>query len=1676
MAEEPLRVLLVDDEWSLREPLAKRLRDGYDYDVDTAADATEAQRLVVEAARPYDVALIDDLLTPEPEAEPEPIGIELIGHIREHCPETECIVFTGWGMERALAALRAGAYRYLAKPLNLDELGMTIRMAAEQARLRRERDLLSATLTISNLMVSRVDVARTLAVIVDAVPRVVGADVCTVARMDPTTDRIEYEPSVPLGNGSVRWHQHLKGIPLTRQIIETGEVFILSDVDARADEVDDNLRQAGVKSFVGMPIPGEPRSQGVLYAYSTRQKAFGPHEKRVLQLLAGQASIALENARLFEAEAQRRREAETLRETALALTTTLDQQEIFKRILTDLQKVVPYDSASVQLLKESCLEIIGGRGFPNSSEIVGLSFPVDGDNPNREVLHRRDYFIVPDAPAVYEDFLKEPHVQADIHGWLGVPMLVGDRLIGMIALDSHQPGFYTEEHARLAQTFAAQAALAIENARLFNETDRRARNLETLQTLALTINSSLDLDETLKRACQAAVKFLNADHSGLVLFDSDYAQGRVKAEYPTVGTLGKIIPVRGVPAEEQLIETKEPLVIPDMTSDDSLGSVLDIFREFDIQSILIVPVVGNDEGRVLGSFSLDAMGHHRQFTDEEVELCRVFAAHVAVAVENARLFAELSEAKEWREALIDSALDAVVAIDQDRRITVFNRAAEEIFGWTAGEMVGQRVTRLHMDVEKAREIFETVNRGEVVSGWEVELKHRDGTPIPVLLSATVIRDSQGKPIGQAGFMRDLRQVALLEERLRALIRVSQAITGTLELEKVLDQVVRSALDAFPMALSGTIHLYDERADVLRVRASTWDYSPEAISALDFQIGEGITGWVFEHRQAVVVNDAEQDPRYKRIEHPEVLPHKSLMCVPLQVRERVIGVLSLANTDATGAFRAEDLRLLTTFGDQAAIAIDNARLYQDAQEGKAYIRSLYEASNTLISAQESERVLRNIVELARVAADAAWVSVILVDEMGQARNLITAGTDKQFDITDVIRPNGLTMQVMRTGVAEVIEDTNRQRERVNPSMFRNNVAAALCLPLSLQGARIGAMWIHYDQPRRFHQFEIEALQLYANQAAMAYDNARRMEELEHMRQAAEALAGAVNLQEVLEQIVHSAREVLQADSTAIWSYDAVLDKFIMQGSVAAGIPDEVWEKFRGEEPRRGQTAYAVMERDWIVVEDVSDEERYPFLGESTRELLGLIEAQSFYGIPLKVGEEKLGVLYVNYNCPRRFSERERETVQNFANHASLALKNARLLAQMQRTQEAAGVIAGVTVQEDLEQTLKTIAQRTQHVLRSDAVTLYSYDETTRQFGEWATEIVDARQPDSARTPDKLTSTSVVWSILNLTEPRYYHLADDHAAQDELLGGHFVEAESIRAAIGIQLRVGEHKVGVMFVNFRSPHRFTSDEIDTIQLFADQAAVAIRNAELYRNLQQQYEELKWTKGLVNARTALAWMGMASSVWQHSAGKHAVTIREQAQQLRGDLSKVRLHEQHVRVAERLSMIERLASRILEKPMTLPLSAEEGLESVAVNELIGERAEQLWQNDPYKKAELRPDLQLSGLATVRVSREWLRRAFDVLVDNAVEAVSDREVQVITIGTRAANGGAEILVSDTGPGIPEETRSKIGLDFIEKPEDARGLGMGLLMAQTIVQTYGGEIRVEATGPTGTTMAIWLPLE
>ncbi|HSQ38775.1 MAG TPA: GAF domain-containing protein, partial [Anaerolineales bacterium] len=255
------------------------------------------------------------------------------------------------------------------------------------------------------------------------------------------------------------------------------------------------------RSLIALPlIAGERKLGAALIAFDTPHHVTADEVTRAEQT-AQQISLAVAKSLLLRESQSLWQETDTLREAALALTSALDHDEVMDRILAQLQRVVPYDTASVQLLREDpdegkqWLEIVGGRGFTNWEQILGVTFdPTESDNPNYEVIRSRAPFIVDDGPAVYAGFRQPPHTEAGIRSWLGAPMLVGDRLIGMIALDKTEAGFYTLDHARLAEAFAAQAAIAIENARLYRALRDHAGQLEAqnleLRKLTLAIEQS----------------------------------------------------------------------------------------------------------------------------------------------------------------------------------------------------------------------------------------------------------------------------------------------------------------------------------------------------------------------------------------------------------------------------------------------------------------------------------------------------------------------------------------------------------------------------------------------------------------------------------------------------------------------------------------------------------------------------------------------------------------------------------------------------------------------------------------------------------------------------------------------------------------------------------------------------------------------------------------------------------------------------------------------------------------------------------------------------------------------------------------------------------------------------------------------------------------------------------
>lgn len=221
-----------------------------------------------------------------------------------------------------------------------------------------------------------------------------------------------------------------------------------------------------------------------------------------------------------------REEADRLLAATEALSASLDVGEVLVRILTELRKVVPYDSASVQELSGNRLSITGGHGFPELQKILGIGFDIESSElPNSEVVRRRAPVIVADAARHHGFFEYIPNAKAGIRSWLGVPLLFGDQLIGMLALDSREVGFYTERHAQLALAFAGPAAIAIWNARLHAtaqaELAAHQRTTERLEASENLLRTVIESEPECVKLVAADGSLMQMNPAGLAMIEAD---------------------------------------------------------------------------------------------------------------------------------------------------------------------------------------------------------------------------------------------------------------------------------------------------------------------------------------------------------------------------------------------------------------------------------------------------------------------------------------------------------------------------------------------------------------------------------------------------------------------------------------------------------------------------------------------------------------------------------------------------------------------------------------------------------------------------------------------------------------------------------------------------------------------------------------------------------------------------------------------------------------------------------------------------------------------------------------------------------------------------------------------------------------------------------------------------
>ena len=588
--------------------------------------------------------------------------------------------------------------------------------------------------------------------------------------------------------------------------------------------------------------------------------------------------------------------------------------------------------------------------------------------------------------------------------FLGVPIMAGDRVIGAMGLERIERDAFTESDERLLSTLASSMGVALENARLFDETkrlltetDERAAELAIINGVQQGLAAELDIQSMYDLVGDKIQGIFDAQVVDIALYD--YEVGVVHYPY----TIERGVRFPDEPTEisgpiREFIDSRMPRVVNDVPAwEIEHGPMLIVQGEPPLSLVRVPMMIGGD---VRGSISLQNLDHTNAFSESDVRLLSTLAASLSVALENARLIhetrqrvVELDTVNQVGQA-IASQLELTSLIEmvgeQIRAtfqadivyVALLDQASEQItfpFYSEAGDHrpqdplpIGTGLTsrillsREPLLLNREAHFDELGSRGvgtlsksylgvpillgqDAIGVISVQSTEQEGrfAPDDVRLLSTIAANV-GTAIQNARLFRESHRRA---DEMSALADVGREISATLEPRVVLEQIAEHAMRLLT-AGSSAVYLTQPGGRTFRAIVGRGEIADQLL-ADTINIGEGIIGSVFESRRAEMVNDVLADPRTRIIPGTDPDENDRLMIAPLIAHDVVIGGMAVWRPVPSERYTQSDLDLLIGLSQHAAIAIDNARLYREAQEARDAAQDADKAKSTFLAAMSHE---------------------------------------------------------------------------------------------------------------------------------------------------------------------------------------------------------------------------------------------------------------------------------------------------------------------------------------------------------------------------------------------------------------------------------------------------------------------------------------------------------------------------------------------------------------------------------------------------------------------------------------------------------------------------------------------------------------------------------------------------
>ena len=819
---------------------------------------------------------------------------------------------------------------------------------------------------VARQLTGEISLKELLLSIVDKVSKAFDVEKCAISLLDESRQFIEIFASNNEFADEIFGGRVEPGVGATGIVTSTGETFYSYDAEKDSRLTAASIRQWDIKSLLSVPLKLGVRIIGVMHlATRGKWRMFPKREMEYAEALASEVSLVVEIARLYN-ESQKKavdltRSRDEIKsyftKIGSALATSLDLKQLLKLIVEMSVSLTHGDAGSIYLIEDKRL-----------TRYVAVAYEDHADEGRKEAEL---------SAFTTEHYLEDRFDPMEIKSYLGIPLERKGEVKGLLNIVDRRPREFSPEEVELLSIFAGHAALAIDNAQLFVMEQKKAREATALYQAAKSIGESVNLEAVLDRSVKQLTQVMGVDRCLIMLLDYK------KLELYTASQMGlseeqrEFFSFFRVPIDEinddlwESLVAGKPVSLPCAPND--CPAMERFLKALPSSSCLLVPLFTKNQ--LIGIIYLDDSRLAHNFSDSQVRLVMTLALQIAAAIQRATLVEQMESNLDQLKALHQVSTAVTGTLSLPRVFDLVVSKASSLIGAPATSMlsyeepvrdyemrasqglVGQLADESFQKLISARAakrkryltyyISSEIEGEDTLTYNALKSSGMGGyISIPLITRKKVVGvlncfckegdkfDSQEIRLlrsfaNQAAIaIENAKLYAIIKNKVRELatvFEVGKSITSSLQLDKVLDEITSSVAKVMNGDAISIMMLDDERQELTIIKTLGLGKYHQGES---IRVGAGIAGIAAKLGRPMVLHDEPESPSpYKFPEQVKRDGLRTLLSVPLMVREKVVGLVNVYKKPVF-QFSPQEINLLSTIANQAAVAIENARLYKE----------------------------------------------------------------------------------------------------------------------------------------------------------------------------------------------------------------------------------------------------------------------------------------------------------------------------------------------------------------------------------------------------------------------------------------------------------------------------------------------------------------------------------------------------------------------------------------------------------------------------------------------------------------------------------------------------------------------------------------------------------------------------